>query len=80
MRRWAIFILVVGATLSLPGAGRAETLAREQDIANLRLGQRVLVDDGSCPAGEIKEVTGVSLTPAGVARGRKCVPRPGSRR
>ena len=34
----------------------AQQVSREQDIVDLRLGQRVLVDDGSCPAGQIKEV------------------------
>jgi hypothetical protein len=40
----------------------AEQVSREQDIADLRLGQRILVDDGSCPAGQIKEVSGAKMT------------------
>ena len=40
----------------------AEQVSREQDIADLRLGQRILVDDGSCPAGQIKEVSGAQMT------------------
>jgi hypothetical protein len=58
----------------------AQQVAREQDIADLRLGQRIMVDDGSCPAGQIKEVTGVKLTTTGVARARKCVPRIGTKK
>ena len=58
----------------------AEQVAREQDIIDLRLGQRIMVDDGSCPAGQIKEVTGVKLTTTGVARARKCVPRMGTKK
>jgi hypothetical protein len=58
----------------------AQQVAREQDIADLRLGQRVMVDDGSCPAGQIKEVTGVKLTAEGVSRARKCVPRVGTKK
>jgi hypothetical protein len=58
----------------------AQQVAREQDIADLRLGQRVMVDDGSCPAGQIKEVTGVKLTTSGIARARKCVPRMGTKK
>jgi hypothetical protein len=58
----------------------AQQVGREQDIADLRLGQRVMVDDGSCPAGQIKEVTGVKLTTSGVARARKCVPRMGTKK
>ncbi|MGB3867050.1 MAG: DUF6719 family protein [Xanthobacteraceae bacterium] len=58
---------------------RAEQVANERDIVNLRLGQRVLVDDGSCPTGQIKEVTGAQLSSAGVVRRIVCVPRRGVR-
>jgi hypothetical protein len=68
--------LLFGAML--PAA--AQQAAREQDIIDLRLGQRIMVDDGSCPAGQIKEVTGVKLTTSGVARARKCVPRMGTKK
>jgi hypothetical protein len=46
-----------------------------REPADLRLGQKVYVDDGTCKAGEVKEVIGSTLTPNGVARTRKCVPR-----
>ena len=83
MKASAISTLVLLASLVLwlfatPAA--AEQVSREQDIADLRLGQRVLVDDGSCPAGQIKEVTGVKLTTTGIARARKCVPRMGTKK
>jgi hypothetical protein len=42
---------------------------------DLRLGQRVYVDDGTCQQGQVKEVVGARLTPSGVERTRKCVPR-----
>ena len=58
----------------------AQQVAREQDIADLRLGQRIMVDDGSCPAGQIKEVTGVKLTTTGVSRASRCVPRMGTKK
>jgi hypothetical protein len=61
-------------------AAVAQTFSREQDIADLRLGQRALVDDGSCPAGQIKEVQGSQMTATGVLRTRKCVPRLGIKR
>jgi hypothetical protein len=66
--------------LGLAAPAAAEQVAREQDIVDLRLGQRVMVDDGSCPAGQIKEVTGVKLTTTGIARARKCVPRMGTKK
>jgi hypothetical protein len=56
---------------------RAEQVAREQDIVNLRLGQRVKVDDGTCPAGQVKEVSGAKMIASGVVHTRKCIPRLG---
>ena len=48
----------------------AEQVSREQDIVDLRLGQRILVDDGSCPAGQIKEVSGAPDDRSGNLRAR----------
>jgi hypothetical protein len=56
-----------------------DQVSREQDIIALRLGQRVQVDDGSCPTGQIKEIQGTTLTTGGVTRSRKCVPRMGTK-
>ena len=61
-------------------AAVAQTFSREQDIADLRLGQRALVDDGSCPAGQIKEVMGSQMTETGVLRTRKCIQRLGTKK
>ena len=58
----------------------AQTYSREQDIVDLRLGQRALVDDGSCPAGQIKEVMGSQMTETGVLRTRKCIQRLGTKK
>jgi hypothetical protein len=59
---------------------RSQYVGREQDIVNLRLGQRVLVDDGTCPAGQIKQVSGSKMTPTGVVAVRKCIPRLGPKK
>jgi hypothetical protein len=69
--------LPAGLILWLLAPAAAEQVSREQDIADLRLGQRVLVDDGSCPQGQIKEVAGSQMTTSGVLRTRKCIPRLG---
>ena len=61
-------------------AAFAQTFSREQDIADLRLGQRALVDDGSCPTGQIKEVMGSQMTETGVLRTRKCIQRLGMKK
>ena len=78
--RSAILFLSCIALITVTTPALAQQVAREQDIADLRLGQRIMVDDGSCPAGQIKEVTGVKLTTSGVARARKCVPRIGTKK
>jgi hypothetical protein len=64
--------------LSAPSV--AQYVGREQEVTNLRLGQRVLVDDGSCPAGEVKELSGARMTPTGVTPVRKCIPRLGPKK
>ncbi|VIO75174.1 DUF6719 family protein [Bradyrhizobium ivorense] len=56
-------------------ASAQHAVMREADIVDLRVGQRVLVDDGSCPAGQIKQVVGAKLSQIGVERARSCVPR-----
>ena len=73
----AALALAALALFALADGARAEIVSREQDIVDLRLGQRVMVDDGSCPAGQIKEVQGSQMTTSGVVRTRKCVPRLG---
>jgi hypothetical protein len=71
-------ILLLGASLfALAPDARAQQVAREQDIVNLRLGQRIKVDDGTCPAGQIKEVSGAKMVATGVVHTRKCIPRLG---
>jgi hypothetical protein len=55
----------------------AQPLSSEPAAGQLRLGQRVKVDDGTCPAGQIKEVSGTKMTSTGVVPARKCVSRVG---
>jgi len=80
IRRFWILSLAAVALCALARVAIAEQVAREQDIINLRLGQRILVDDGSCPAGQIKEVAGAQMTSAGVLAVRKCIPRLGTKK
>jgi hypothetical protein len=65
------------ALLLLALSARADQVSREQDIVNLRLGQRIKVDDGTCPAGQVKEVSGAKMSATGVVRAQKCIPRLG---
>ena len=69
-------ILLLALVLSGSAAhAMIDQVGREQDIVDLRLGQRVQVDDGTCPQGQIKEVSGARMGPSGVERARKCIPR-----
>ena len=75
LRRAACLSLLI--SISLATTAHAVTVGREQDITDLKLGQRVQVDDGTCPAGQVKEVRGSKMTDKGVARTATCVPRYG---
>jgi uncharacterized protein DUF6719 len=68
------------ALAALATSAIAQQVSREQDIRDLRLGQRVLVDDGSCPPGQIKEVSGARMTSTGILRVQKCIPRLGPKK
>jgi hypothetical protein len=72
-------LLLVGgcALFALVTATQAQQVSREQDIGDLRLGQRIKVDDGTCPAGQVKEISGAKMSPGGVVRASKCIPRLG---
>jgi hypothetical protein len=72
------FLILGGWGLFAPIAtALAQQLSREQDIGGLRLGQRIKVDDGTCPAGQVKEISGTRMTSTGIIRTQKCIPRLG---
>ena len=70
------FLIVVATPAS---QGLAQTLKKEPAMGALREGQRVLVDDGSCPKGQIKEVIGGNHVKVGgtkqTERQRRCIAR-----
>ena len=74
------FIFSALLLLGFAAPAAAEQVSREQDIIDLRLGQRIMVDDGSCPAGQIKEISGARMTAAGILRVQKCIPRLGPKK
>jgi hypothetical protein len=73
----AKLIVLALAFLVLAPPALAQQVSREQDVGELRLGQRVKVDDGTCPAGQIKEISGTRMTSGGILRSQKCIPRLG---
>jgi hypothetical protein len=75
----AISLLTLGGCgwFALAAPTLAQQVSREQSIGDLRLGQRIKVDDGTCPAGQVKEISGAKMTSTGIVRAQKCIPRLG---
>jgi hypothetical protein len=77
--RTKLFSALLIAGLTVPSfvhvATAGQVVARQQDIGDLRLGQRIRVDDGTCPAGQIKEVSGAKMVQGHVVGVAKCVQR-----
>jgi hypothetical protein len=80
IKRFWVALLSGFALAALATSAMAEQVSRERDIVDLRLGQRILVDDGSCPAGQIKEVSGAKMTATGILRVQKCIARLGPKK
>jgi hypothetical protein len=80
-RNARFWILLLGglAVICCARSATAQQVSREQDIVNLRLGQRVKVDDGTCPPGQIKEILGSKMAATGIVRTAKCIPRLGAK-
>ena len=77
---WLLFAAITSLASAVPAMAQVQIFPREQDVPDVRLGQRVQVDDGSCPTGQIKEISGTTLTTSGVTRVQKCVPRMGMKK
>ena len=61
---WLTTLLVViasGASVAYGAPVRTQTLKNEPDPKQLSCGQKVLVENNTCPAGQILEVTGSCL-------------------
>jgi uncharacterized protein DUF6719 len=73
------FIAATVLAMTTGGSIAATVLKTEPPMGALKEGQRVLVDDGSCPPGQLREVIGGNHTKAGgksnVIRQYRCVPR-----
>jgi hypothetical protein len=73
------FLIVLVAFAAMATAANAEILKSEPPMGALKEGQVVLVDDGSCPKGQIKRVVGGNHVNAGgnkrIVRTHSCVPR-----
>ena len=71
--------VIFASLVTVPASAYATTVKQEPPMGAMREGQVVLVDDGSCPAGQIKRVIGGNHTKAGgtkqTLRASSCVPR-----
>jgi hypothetical protein len=66
---------VAGLMFVALGLSGCQTVVKQEPPpGTLKAGHKVLVDDGSCPAGQVKQVTGSSAP--GVPRKKECVPMP----
>jgi hypothetical protein len=66
------------ASVALISGASGQVVDKEPPLGQLREGQRVLVNDGSCPKGQIKEVIGGNHIKVGgtktIERSRNCIP------
>jgi len=76
-RLWSLLAGLAIAISCLCRPAEAVILKKEPAMGSLREGQVVYVDDGTCPAGEIKKVTGGNHVKVGgtkhLERRRECV-------
>ncbi|MDO9404769.1 MAG: hypothetical protein Q7T87_12125 [Polaromonas sp.] len=77
LRTHLIAALALSAAACWPAAQAADsTILKEMPPdRDLRQGRSVYVDDGTCPAGEVKQVTGGNRD-KGIPRRVECVKRP----
>jgi hypothetical protein len=80
LKTLCILILGTSGVCTFITATHAQQFSSEKDVLGLRLGQRVKIDDGSCPAGQVKEISGTKMTSDGVVWTRKCIPRVATKR
>jgi hypothetical protein len=84
--RWSLVMAAMlgSVVLALPAISQ-QVQRREPPAGQLKAGEVILVDDGRCPQGQVREVTGArqqktrdSLASAtsGSSRSRRCVQRP----
>jgi hypothetical protein len=79
MSRIGLLIGVLTLVAAPLDVALAQIAKREPPLGALKPGQRLLVDDGTCGPGQIKEVIGGDHVAVGgrahVVRERRCIPR-----
>lgn len=76
--RWTV--IATALLLATPPGWTQSILKQEPALGELREGQSVMVDDGTCPKGQVKLVTGGNHKKAGgtkdITRTHACIARP----
>jgi hypothetical protein len=67
--------IIISSALTMSATAGNVAIQREPPDGAMRLGQRIRVDDGTCPTGKVKLVTAAQVTAQGIARTRTCVKR-----
>jgi hypothetical protein len=77
MRPWTFALALAGFVAAEAASAQTRILREEPPVGAMRYGERVLVDDGRCPAGEITEITAARSTSADgePRRQRRCIVR-----
>jgi hypothetical protein len=81
MKQISIGILALTGALAFGSLCNAQALKKEPGAGQLPAGSVVLVDDGKCGKGKIKQVTagsnmsGGQMIAGGSPRTRKCIPK-----
>jgi hypothetical protein len=73
-------VVLIAVCILITGSATAQTTVKQEPaMGAMQEGEVVLVDDGSCPKGQIKRVIGGNHVKAGgfkqIVRTRSCVPR-----
>jgi hypothetical protein len=74
-RSLVMTILAIAAGLPFACLAAIEILKEEPPKGTIPLGKVVYVDDGTCPSGEVKEITGGDMRRS-IPRQVRCVKRP----
>lgn len=69
-----IHIFIFCSAIFFAGSLHAQILKKEPPRGAIKEGQRVLVDDGTCPKGQIKELIGGNDN-KNIKRQTRCIPR-----
>jgi uncharacterized protein DUF6719 len=81
VKKISIGILAIVAAMTFSSLCNAQVLKKEPGAGQLPAGSVVLVDDGTCGKGKIKQVTagsnmsGGQMVAGGSPRTRKCIPK-----